>query len=118
MKLTRGDVVLVDYPYTDRTGSKVRPTAVVSADELNQTDDVVLAAITSVVRPKLDAWQLQINPARPDSRGTGLLATSVIDCGNVLTVDQGFVLKKLGRLPRSIMTQVDNCLAKALGVKP
>src|SRR5260221_14502064 len=33
MKVSRGDVVLVDYPFTDRTGSKVRPTLVVSTDE-------------------------------------------------------------------------------------
>ena len=25
MNVLRGDVMLVDYPYTDRTGSKVRP---------------------------------------------------------------------------------------------
>lgn len=117
MNLTRGDIVLVDYPFTDRTGSKVRPTAVVSTDELNRTDDVVLSAITSVVRPTLEAWQLQIDPSRPDSRGTGLLSTSVIDCGNVLTIDQRFVLKKLGRLPRAVLKHVDVCLAKSLGVK-
>jgi len=37
MKVSRGDVVLVDYPFTDRTGSKVRPTLVVSTDELTRT---------------------------------------------------------------------------------
>jgi len=33
MKVSRGDVVLVDHPFTDRTGSKVRPTLVVSGSE-------------------------------------------------------------------------------------
>lgn len=117
MKLSRGDIVLVDYPFTDRTGSKVRPTAVVSADRLNHTDDVILAAITSVIRPVLQDWQLLVDPSRPDARGTGLLSVSVIDCGNVLTVDQRFVLKRLGRLPRAIIRKVDNCLQEAFEIK-
>ncbi len=53
MKVSRGDVVLVDYPFTDRTGSKVRPTLVVSTDELHQSDDAIIAAITSVIRVRL-----------------------------------------------------------------
>lgn len=34
----RGDVVVVDFPYSDQTGSKLRPALVVQADALNQKD--------------------------------------------------------------------------------
>ena len=48
MKVRRGEVVLVDFPYSDTTGSKVRPALVVQADTLNQRlDDTILALITS-----------------------------------------------------------------------
>jgi mRNA-degrading endonuclease toxin of MazEF toxin-antitoxin module len=33
--MNRGDVVEVDWPYTDLSGSKVRPAVVVQADFLN-----------------------------------------------------------------------------------
>ncbi len=33
--MNRGDVVDVDWPFSDRTGSKVRPAVVVQADFLN-----------------------------------------------------------------------------------
>jgi hypothetical protein len=33
MRVKRGDVVLVDYPYSDRAGSKVRPCVVVQNDQ-------------------------------------------------------------------------------------
>ena len=47
MKVRRGEVVLVDFPYSDHTGSKVRPALVVQADALNQhLDDTILALIT------------------------------------------------------------------------
>ena len=44
MKIHRGEVVLVDFPYSDHTGSKVRPALVVLGDVWNQRlDDTILA---------------------------------------------------------------------------
>jgi mRNA-degrading endonuclease toxin of MazEF toxin-antitoxin module len=48
MNVRRGEVVLVDFPYSDHMGSKVRPALVVQADVWNQRlDDTILALITS-----------------------------------------------------------------------
>ena len=45
--MKRGEVVLVDWPYSDRTGSKLRPAVVVQADFLNGLiDDTVLVQVT------------------------------------------------------------------------
>lgn len=53
MKITRGEVVLVDYPYSDGTGSKVRPALVVQNDNLNlRITDTILAAINCEVTGK------------------------------------------------------------------
>lgn len=52
MSVARGDVVLVDYPFSDRTGSKVRPALVVQNDSLNQQiTDTILAAISRSTHP-------------------------------------------------------------------
>lgn len=46
--MKRGDVVIVDFPYSDRSGSKVRPALVVQSDDLNRSRaDTVLAIISS-----------------------------------------------------------------------
>ena len=40
--MNRGEVVLVDWPFSDLTGSKLRPAVVVQADFLNSLiDDTV-----------------------------------------------------------------------------
>jgi mRNA interferase MazF len=60
-RYSRGDVVLVPFPFTDLTNAKQRPAVVISAGRLNATrDDVVLLAITSQVPPALpeDEWLL------------------------------------------------------------
>ncbi len=47
---SRGDVVLVPYPFTDLTGSRQRPGVVVSSDTYNQaTNDLMIAQITGNV---------------------------------------------------------------------
>jgi mRNA-degrading endonuclease toxin of MazEF toxin-antitoxin module len=45
--MNRGDIVEVDWPYSDLSGTKVRPAVVVRADFLaGLTDDVALVKIT------------------------------------------------------------------------
>jgi mRNA-degrading endonuclease toxin of MazEF toxin-antitoxin module len=45
--MNRGDVIEVDWPFSDLTGSKRRPAVVVQADYLNGLiDDTVLVKIT------------------------------------------------------------------------
>ena len=54
--MKRGDIVMVDFPYSDRTGSTVRPALVVQEDSLNaQLDDTILAMITSSRRRMVGA---------------------------------------------------------------
>ncbi len=38
--MKRGDVVIIDFPYSDRTGSKVRPSLVVQSDMLNSISSI------------------------------------------------------------------------------
>jgi len=46
--MNRGDVVEVDWQYSDMSGGKVRPAVVVQADFLNGLiDDTILVQITS-----------------------------------------------------------------------
>jgi mRNA-degrading endonuclease toxin of MazEF toxin-antitoxin module len=69
--MKRGDVVLFDYPFSDATGSKLRPALVVQADHLNNSiDDTILALITRACRvipssfPRFLTRHLVIPPPR------------------------------------------------------
>lgn len=113
MNVSRGDIVLVDYPFSDRTGSKVRPTVVVSADALNREDDVIVAAITSVPRTDLRIAEFVIDPMKPDGQGSGLLSASTVACWNLATIDRRFVLRRLGRPSRGGQRALDAALKSA-----
>src|SRR5579863_7448400 len=116
MIVSRGDIVLVDYPFSDRTGSKVRPALVVQNNTLNRRiDDTILAAISRSTH-RASATQLFIDIATPDGAQTGLRQNSMIQCENLLTYDQQFIIARIGSLPASLTKQLDECLRSALGL--
>ncbi len=118
MSPSRGDVVLVDYPYTDRTGTKVRPALVVQSDSLNsRIADTIVVAITRSTH-RASATQLFIDLATPDGGKSGLRMNSMVQCENVLTIDQRFIVARIGALTAALMGQVDTCLKTALGIIP
>jgi mRNA interferase MazF len=118
VKVRRGEVVLVDFPYSDQTGRKVRPALVVQADTWNQRlDDTILALITSSRHRRLGAaTQLSIDITTEEGWQTGLRLNSVIQCENLLTYDQALILRVLGRLSATTMQEIDTCLKAALGI--
>ena len=56
---SKGDIVLLPFPFTDLGNSKVRPAVIVSNDKLNKTEDCIFAAISSV--PKNDQFSFFID---------------------------------------------------------
>ncbi len=118
MKFRRGDVVLVDYLFSDRTGSKVRPCLVVQNDHNNlRLDDTIIAAISSkTTRGKSEPTQFLIEVATSEGQQSGLLFDSAVQCENLVTIDGQFIKRRVGALPKSLMSRIDDCLKNALGL--
>jgi mRNA-degrading endonuclease toxin of MazEF toxin-antitoxin module len=114
MSCRRGDILLADIAYSDRSGAKRRPALVVSADANNAVlDDIILVAISSTSRSGAFTHVL-VDPATPDGHGSGLLHPSFLQCENIFTLDQQFIVRDLGRLSFALMQQVNDCLRAAL----
>lgn len=114
MNISRGDIVLVDYPFSDRTGSKVRPALIVQTDALNnRIDDTILAAISRSTH-RASVTQLLIELATPDGAATGLRQNSMIQCENLLTYDRHLILAVIGKLSAPLQNQINACLQQAL----
>jgi len=115
MNVQRGDVVLVDYPYSAGGGTKVRPVFVIQNDRDNQRlVNIIVAQITSVTRRSLEPTQLLIEITTSEGQRSGLRQDSVVNCINLLTLDKARILRKLGSLPNALMQRVNNCLKAAL----
>ncbi len=67
--MSRGDVVDVGCPFSDRTGSKVRPAVVVRADFLNGLiDDTILVQITRT-RHGIPGTEVALDPVQETVSG-------------------------------------------------
>jgi mRNA interferase MazF len=115
MNVSRGDVVLVDWPFSSGRSSKPRPALVVQNDRDNiRLTNTILAMITSVRHRSLEPTQLLIEVATPDGAHTGLHRDSVVNCINLFTVEQVKVVRTIGKLSPSLTRQINDCLKSAL----
>ena len=116
MRAQRGDVVFVDFPFSDRAGSKIRPALVVQCDQNNRRlDDTIVVAITSRKRfAATEATQLLIEVSSVAGKQTGLLYDSAVQCENIVTIDNSFVIRRIGSFDAGLMQRVALCLKASL----
>ncbi len=113
--MKRGDVVIVDFPFSDASRSKIRPAVVVQADAYNlRIAKTVIAMVTGNLRRRGDAAHLFIDPADPDGASSGLSFPSLVSCNNLFTLDQVRVIRTLGHLSDVLKQRLDDCLKAAL----
>lgn len=111
--MKRGEVVLVDFPFSDGSGIKNRPALVVQSDALNKTSkDTILATITTLTTP--GPTVVVIEPK--DNPRSGLRLMCAVRCENLHTIEQTLVLGSIGYVTKQTMQRVDECLRKAFGL--
>ena len=116
MKCRRGDVVLLDHPFSDAKGTKVRPVVVVQGDSRNAalTSTIVAMITKNTGRVGIDPTQMLIDIGTPDGRKSGLNVNSAATCGNLFTVHEDRIKKKIGELSKTLMQQINDCLKLAM----
>ncbi len=113
----RGSVVLVRYPYTDLTGTKVRPAVVLTPVSLIVAlDDVLCLFISSAIPAKLLPTDLVLESSHASFPRTGLKSRSVLRAHKLALLHKSLVLRDLGRLESDLMDEVNRHLRIALGL--
>lgn len=105
---SKGEVILVRYPFTDLSGSKVRPAVVVDAPHPSRDNFIVpLTSRTAALLPGEFVIQ--------DLGSTGLNVSSAIKRG-IYTVDSAIVVRQLGNLSSMDNQQLEQSLRLWLGL--
>ena len=102
------DVVVVPFPFTDSARTKRRPALVLSQKpEFGSViEHSILAMITS---QKNDPWPLDVEIK--NKKQSGLTAPSVVRM-KLFTLDNRFILRKIGHLSKSDQQHVKQSLSK------
>lgn len=112
--LARGDVVLTRFPFTDLTGASLRPALVVSQGQIGQ--DIVLVAISSVVRGALAPTDHTVETSHPEFALTGLRVTSVVRTHKLAAVERSVIVRRLGHIGPQLQAEIDRLLHVVLGL--
>lgn len=88
----KGKFVLVPFPFTDLTASKLRPALVLFEGK----SDVVVAFVSSRIPNEVSASGIKITEAHEEFALTGLKAASVIRLDKVATVIKDLIIDELG----------------------
>jgi len=109
----KGDVLLIDFPFSRGGGPQIRPALSVQGNAV-QSVNTIIAQITSNLGRIGPPTRLFIDIAV--ETGSGLLSNSVVMCDNLYTVHNGRIIRILGSLSTTTMGQIDGCLKAAHGI--
>lgn len=113
--MNRGQVVEMIWPYSDLSGTKIRPAVVVQADYLNGLlDDTVFVKITGK-RFGIPGTEVELDPASESA--SGLSKICYASCKDVLTRDQSKAGPVIGILSDDVMEKIEACLKQVFEIR-
>ena len=108
----RGDIVLVNFVFSNETASKRRPVLLLSSERyMEGRQEVIVAAITSNTRRLLKGDHLMF-----DWEAAGLLFPSVTT-GIVRTIKQNMIERKMGIVSPNDLVEIESKLSQILELK-
>ena len=99
--MKKGDIVLIIFPFTDLSGTKIRPALIMG---VTKTDLSVLFITTQL------KWQEATDVILIPDQNNGIKKQSLILISKMVTLDKTLVQGKIGYLNNIIQKQVDNNL--------
>jgi len=96
MPLAKGDIVLVPFPFTDLSQTKLRPAVVLWVDPQGQ--DITLCFISSQNLDRATPEELILGTDDPEFTHTGLKVASKIRVTRIVTLERQLLQRQLGRL--------------------
>src|SRR5208337_1095876 len=90
----KAKTVLVHFPFTDLSGSKLRPAIVIYESD----QDVIVAFISSKIPSSLQEFDLLITTDHPAFWSTGLKISSVIKFDKIATLSKTLLEGEIGEI--------------------
>ncbi len=118
MHVDRGDVVMVDFPFGEGSGSKLRPAVVIQSDDDNRRlGTLIVAMITKQTAfAGREPRHVLIDISTEAGQASGLWLQSVVNCSQLATIRSDRAIRRLGRLADSLMEQIARSLREGLGL--
>jgi mRNA interferase MazF len=105
--MTAGDVVLLNFPFSDLTGAKLRPAVVLAVVDRN---DFIAVQVTSKQKSDPNAVELRAS----DFAAGGLRTTSYARGSKLFTAHRSIVVRRVGRLRGNVKEAIRDIAVRVI----
>jgi mRNA interferase MazF len=113
---TCGEVVLARFPFTDGSGTKLRPVLVL-AKVPGPHDDYLVLFISSQIRTAVVGIDIVLSRQHPMFARSGLKVPSVLRIGKLATISSALILGPLGTIDDPLLADIVHRLSNLLAGK-
>lgn len=115
MDIKRGDIVILEFPFTDKPEkSKSRPALIIQNDVGNRYSENTIVSMITSLPPSSKLYPVQV--LIPKGSKSSLNKASIVDAGVVFTVSKNRIKNKIGECSREVMTEVNKAIRISLNV--
>ncbi len=108
--MSKGDIVLIPFPFTDLSGYKVRPALILWSEE--KSEDCLVSFISSVNKKRLSNFDIRIQP----SSSNGLKTVSVVKLNKIATLQKKILVGEIGKIKKEDLGVINSKLKKMLKI--
>ena len=107
------DLLLVPFPFSDQSNRKVRPVIVISNNEFNQhSEDILVVGVTSNISK--DKYSVKLDTK--DLEEGKLITNCIVKVENILRLDRGLIIKKIGKTNKEKLKEIIMILDKIVKI--
>lgn len=99
--MAKGDIILINFPFTDLSGRKLRPSVILA--ETNE--DVTVTFITTQIK-----WREPTDVLLTPTSTNGLKLSSLIRTSKIATLDKTLIKGRIGKLNINELQELDEKL--------
>lgn len=99
--MSKGDIVLITFPFTDLSGNKLRPAVIL----IDTAIDITVCFITTQTQ-----WQESSDMIIDPSPSNGLRKRSLLKTNKIATLDKTLAKGLLGKLSQNELNELDSNL--------
>ncbi|QLE58393.1 type II toxin-antitoxin system PemK/MazF family toxin [Nostoc sp. TCL26-01] len=111
MTLSKGDIILTQFPFTDLSQTKLRPAVILWVDSIK--DEITLCFISSQNVNNLTSEEFAILDSDPDFVKTGLRISSKVRVTRIATLNRLLVVRRLGQLTTQQIQKLNEIMIQA-----
>ena len=109
MIVKQKDIILLQYPFSNFEGNKVRPAIIVSNDELNKkSGDCIVVPLTTVIKD--EPYSIIIN--KEDLSSGSLIKQSRIRIDKISAIEKNLIVMKIGTANDKIFNIIKHEISK------